>query len=59
MIEDITEYLQMELCAIPKMAYKDCFQKWQQRWEQRINVGRECFEGDKAHTVAGISEKNC
>jgi hypothetical protein len=38
-------------------AYQDCFQKWQQCWEQCINAGGEYFEGDKAHSVAGMSEK--
>jgi hypothetical protein len=33
------------------------FQKWQQRWEQCINAGGEYIEGDKAHSVAGMSEK--
>jgi ethanolamine utilization protein EutA (predicted chaperonin) len=47
----------MELRAIPKKAYRNCFQKWQQRWERCINAGGEYFEGDRSHTVAGISEK--
>jgi hypothetical protein len=32
-------------------------QKWQQRWEQYIYAGGEYFEGNKAHSVAGMSEK--
>jgi hypothetical protein len=33
--------------------YQHCFQKW----EQCITAGGEYFEGDKAHSVAGMSEK--
>jgi hypothetical protein len=51
------ENSQTELRAILKKAYQDCFQKWQQHWEQCINAGEEYFEGDKAHSVAGMSEK--
>jgi hypothetical protein len=57
MIQEITEYLQMELCTIPKKPYQDCFQKWQWCWERYINAGGEYFEGEKAHSVAGMSEK--
>jgi hypothetical protein len=49
--------LQMELPAIPKKAYQDCFQRWRQRWERCVNAEEEYFEGDKAHTVAGMSKK--
>jgi hypothetical protein len=42
--------------AIPKKAYQDCFQKWQWHWERCINAGGESFEGDKAHSVAGMSK---
>jgi hypothetical protein len=52
MNQEITENLQMELCAILKKAYQDCFQKWQWRWERCINAGREYFEGDKAQLQA-------
>jgi hypothetical protein len=55
-IQDIAENSQTRLRAIPKKAYQDCFQKWQRRWERCINAGGEYFEGDKAHSVAGISE---
>jgi hypothetical protein len=47
----------MELCIIPKKVCQDYFQKWQLPWEQCINAGRECFEGDEAYTVAGMSKK--
>jgi hypothetical protein len=47
----------MELHAIPKMEYQDCFQKWQQRWKLCINAAGEYFEGNKAHSVAGMSKK--
>jgi transposase len=57
MIQEIVENSQMELCTIPKKAYQDCFQKWQRCWEQCISAGGEYFEGDKAHSVAGMSEK--
>jgi hypothetical protein len=57
MIHDIMENLQTELLVIQKKAYQDCFQKWQQHWEHCIDAGRECFEGDKAHSVADMSEK--
>jgi hypothetical protein len=43
--------------VIPKKAYKDCFQKWQQRLERCINAGGKYFEGDKTHSVTGMSEK--
>jgi hypothetical protein len=33
------------------------FYTWQQRWELCINAGGEYFEGDKAYSVAGMSEK--
>jgi transposase len=56
-IEEIAEHLQTELCSIPKKACSDCSQKWQRRWERCINAGGEYFEGDKAHLVAGMSEK--
>jgi hypothetical protein len=49
--------LQMGLPVIPRKAYQDCFQKWQRHWEQCINAQREYFEGNKAHSVAGMSEK--
>jgi hypothetical protein len=51
------ENSQPELRAILKKAYQDCFQKWQWRWERCINAGGEYFEGDKAHSFAGMSEK--
>jgi hypothetical protein len=57
MIQEITENSQMELHAIPKKAYQDCFQKWQWRWEQCINAVGQYFEGIKAHSVAGMSKK--
>jgi hypothetical protein len=57
MIQELTENLQMELCVILKKAYQDCYQKWQQHWERCISAGGEYFEGDKAHSVAGLSEK--
>jgi hypothetical protein len=38
-------------------AYQNSFQKWQRSWERYINEGGENFEGDKAHSVAGVSEK--
>jgi histone-lysine N-methyltransferase SETMAR len=57
-IQEITEKSQMELRAILKKAYLDCFQKWQWLWERCINAGGEYFEGDKAHSVAGMSKKN-
>jgi hypothetical protein len=56
-IQEIMENSQMELCAIPKEAYQCCFQKWQQHLEWWINAGGEYFESDKAHSVAGMSEK--
>jgi hypothetical protein len=37
--------------------YQDCFQEWQWHWEWCINAGVEYFEGDKAHSVSGMSEK--
>jgi hypothetical protein len=46
-----------QLHAIPKKVYQDCFQKWQQSWEQFISAGREYVEGDKAYSFAGISKK--
>jgi hypothetical protein len=56
-IQEITENWQTELSAIPKKAYQDCFQKWQRRWERCISAGGEYFEGDNAHSVAGMSKK--
>jgi hypothetical protein len=56
-IQEITENSQTELRAIPKKAYQDCCQKWQRRWELCINAGGEYFEGDTAHSVAGMSKK--
>jgi hypothetical protein len=53
------ENSQTELREIPKKAYQDCFQKWQRPWERCINAGGKYFEGDKAHSVAGMSETNC
>jgi cation transport regulator ChaB len=58
MIQEITEYLQKELHAILKKVYQYCFQKWQRHWERCIDAGGEYFEGDKAHSVAGMSKKN-
>jgi hypothetical protein len=55
-IQEITENSETELPAIPKKAYHDCFQKWQRRWEHCIKAGAEYFEGDKSHSVAGMSE---
>jgi hypothetical protein len=40
-----------------KKAYQDAFQKWQLHWEWCISAGREYFEGNKAHSVADMSEK--
>jgi hypothetical protein len=57
MIQEIMENSQMELCAIPKNVYQDCFQKWQWCWELCINAGGEYFVGDKPHSFAGMSEK--
>jgi hypothetical protein len=57
MIQEITENSQMQLCAIPKKVYQGFFQKWQRRWERCINAGGEYYEGNKAHSVAGMSEK--
>jgi hypothetical protein len=56
-IQEIMENSRIELCTILKKVYQDCFQKWQQLWEQCINAGREYLEGDKAHSVAGRFEK--
>jgi hypothetical protein len=56
MIQEITENSQTELRAIPKKAYQNCFQKWQRCWELCINAGEEYFEGDKGHSVTGLSE---
>jgi hypothetical protein len=58
MIQEIMVNSQTELHTIPKKAYQDCFQKWQQLWEWCINAGGEYFEGGKAHSVAGMSKKN-
>jgi hypothetical protein len=55
--QEIMENSQTGLHAIPKKAYQDCFQKWQRRWKQCFNAGGEYLEGDKAHPVAGLSEK--
>jgi hypothetical protein len=33
------------------------FQKWQQHWDWCINAGGEYLEGDKAPSVAVMSEK--
>jgi hypothetical protein len=55
-IQGIMENSQTVLRAIPKKAYQDCFQKWQRHWKLCINAGGEYFEGDKAHSVAGMSE---
>jgi broad specificity phosphatase PhoE len=41
----------------PEKAHQDCFQKWQWRWERCINPGGEYFEGNKAHSVADVSER--
>jgi hypothetical protein len=41
----------------PKKLYQDCFQKWQWRWERCMSAGREYFEGDKARSVVGVSDK--
>jgi hypothetical protein len=57
MIQEITENLQLELCTIPENVYQDCFQKWQQHWELCLSAGGEYFKGNKAHSVAGMSEK--
>jgi hypothetical protein len=56
MIQEIMENSQMELCMNLKKAYQDCFQKWQRRWEQYISAGGKFFEGNKAHSFAGMSE---
>jgi hypothetical protein len=56
-IQETTKKSQTELGAIPKEAYQSCFQKWQRRWELCVNAGEEDFDGDKAHSVAGISER--
>jgi transposase len=42
-IQAITENSLMELSAIPKKTYQDCFQKWQRRWERCINAGVGVF----------------
>jgi hypothetical protein len=55
--QEITENPQTELHAISKKAYQDGFQKRQWRSERFINAGREYFEGHKAHSAAGMSEK--
>jgi hypothetical protein len=57
MSQEINENTQMELRTILKKACQDCFQKWQPHWEHCINEGGEYFEGNKAHSVAGMSEK--
>jgi hypothetical protein len=57
MIQEITENSQTELRVILKKVYQDCFQLWHQNWEWCINAGGEYFEGDKAHSVAGMSRK--
>jgi hypothetical protein len=57
MIQEIVENSQKELRAILKKAYQDCSQKWQRRWEWCINAGEEYFEGKKAHSVPGMSDK--
>jgi hypothetical protein len=57
MIQETAENLQIELYAIPRKSHQDCLQKWQQCWERCINAGGEYFDGDKAHSVAGMSEK--
>jgi hypothetical protein len=56
-IQEITENSQTELCMTPKEAYQDCFQKWQRHCKWCINAGGEYFEGNKAHSVAGMSKK--
>jgi hypothetical protein len=56
-IQEIVENSLMELHEILKKAYQECFQKWQWRWDRCINAGGEYFEGDKARSVAGMSEK--
>jgi hypothetical protein len=54
--QESMENLQTELCTVPKKAYQDCFQKWQQCWEWCISAGGGYFEGDKAHSVASFSK---
>jgi transposase len=56
-VQEITENSQTELRATLKEACQDCFQKWQRHWEWCINAGREYFEGNKAHSDAGMSKK--
>jgi hypothetical protein len=48
---------QMWLGVNREKGIQDYFQKWQRRWEWCINAGGEYFKGDKAHSVAGMSEK--
>lgn len=46
-IEDIKQNSRKELMAIPKSAYKECFNEWIIRWRKCIQVQGEYFEGDK------------
>ncbi|CAK9827766.1 Mariner Mos1 transposase [Anthophora retusa] len=46
-IEAIKENSQKELKAIPKSAYKKCFEDWKTRWHMCIACDGDYFEGNK------------
>jgi len=45
-LETIKENSYNELKAIPKSAYKRCFDDWKKRWQMCV-ASNEAFEGDK------------
>jgi hypothetical protein len=47
-VEDVEENSPRNLCAIPQNTFQEAFQNWKKRWEQCINGGEECCEGDKS-----------
>jgi hypothetical protein len=40
-----------DLSATPQNTFQDTFQNWRIRWERRINIAREYFEGDMSDEV--------
>jgi hypothetical protein len=48
-IEAIQAAATMELTGIPKEAFTSCFQYLQKLWQQCIDCGGNCFEGDRKH----------
>jgi len=47
-IEEIQENVIRELRAIKESVFQEAFQQWKKRWEQRIAIRVDYFEGDNA-----------